>query len=129
MWSNNIADAKFIMKIKGDQTEVFKILNGHENIDPNIFLTSKITRGHDFTLEKEQSRLDVRKYSFSQRSNEWIKLSVDCVHSSSINTVKNIIDNYLIGAGYTQIDTCGLSISQRLPCLQPSELLLGWQFC
>ena len=25
-------------KIKGDQLEVFKILNGYENIDSNIFL-------------------------------------------------------------------------------------------
>ena len=36
----------------GDQMEVSKILNGHENIDHNIFKkikTSKRTRGHDFT--------------------------------------------------------------------------------
>ena len=26
---------------------------------------SKITRGHNYTLVKKQSRLDVRKYSFS----------------------------------------------------------------
>ena len=35
-------------KIKGDQIEVFKILNGYENIDANIFFEvkeSKITRG------------------------------------------------------------------------------------
>ena len=37
-----------------------------------------------------------------------------------------IIDNYLVGAGYTYIRTCGLSISQRLHCPQPSELLLQW---
>ena len=45
--------------------------------------TGKITRGHNFMLVKGQSRLDVRKYSFSQRTiNEWNKLSADCVHSS-----------------------------------------------
>ena len=46
----------------GNQIEVFKILNGYENIDYNIFLEikqSKITRGHNFTLVKKQSRLDV----------------------------------------------------------------------
>ena len=32
MWSNNTGDAK----IEGGQIEVFKILNGHENIDRNI---------------------------------------------------------------------------------------------
>ena len=54
------------------------------------------------TLVKGQSRLDVRKYSFSQRTvNEQNKLSADCVHSSSINMFKNRICNYLIRAGYT----------------------------
>ena len=45
---------------------MFKILNGYENIDSNIFFEikeSKITRGHNYTLVKKQSRLDVRKYS------------------------------------------------------------------
>ena len=92
-------------RLRGDQIEVFKILNGHENIDPNIFFkikTGKITRGHDFTLVKGQNRLDFRKYSFSQRTvNEWNKLSADCVHSSSVNMFKNRIDNYLVRAGYT----------------------------
>ena len=92
-------------RLRGDQIEVFKILNGHENIDPNIFFkikTGKITRGHDFTLVNGQTRLDFRKYSFSQRTvNEWNKLSADCVHSSSVNMFKNRIDNYLVRAGYT----------------------------
>ena len=82
MWIDNTRNAK----IKGDQIEVFKILNGYENIDSNIFFEikkSKITRGHNFTLVKKQSRLDVRKYSFSQRTiNVWNKLSTDCVHAS-----------------------------------------------
>ena len=33
MWTDNTRKAK----IKGDQIEVFKIMNGYENIDPNIF--------------------------------------------------------------------------------------------
>ena len=33
MWTDNTRNAK----IKGDQIEVFKILNGYENIDSNIF--------------------------------------------------------------------------------------------
>ncbi len=57
--------------LRRDKIEVFKILNGHENIDPNIFFkikTGKLTRGHDFTLVKGQNRLDFGKYSFSQRT-------------------------------------------------------------
>ena len=79
-------------RLRGDQIEVFKILNGYENIDSNIFFEiqeSKITRGHNYTLVKKQSRLDVRKYSFSQRTiNVWNKLSTDCVHASSVNNVQ-----------------------------------------
>ena len=50
----------------------------------------------------QQSRLDVRKYSFSQRTiSVWNKLSTDCVHASSVNMFKNKIDKYLAKAGYT----------------------------
>ena len=81
-----------------------KILNGYENIDSNIFFEikeSKMTRGHNFTLLKKQSRLDVRKYSFSQTTiNVWNKLSIECVHASSDNMFQNIIDKYLVKAGY-----------------------------
>ena len=36
------------------------------------------TRGHEVTLVKDQCRLDIRKYSFSQRTiNEWNKLPTD----------------------------------------------------
>ena len=78
---------------------MFKILKGYENNDSNIFFEikeSKITRGHNFTLVKKQSRLDVRKFSFSQRIiNVWNKLSAECVHASSVNMFKNRIDKYL----------------------------------
>ena len=83
MWTDNTRNAK----IKGGSDEVLKILNGYENIDSDIFFfeikESKKTRGHNFTLLKKQSRLDVRKFSFSQRTiNVWNKLSNECVHAS-----------------------------------------------
>ena len=81
-------------QLRGDQIEVFKnnnnfkILNGYENIDRNIFFSLKKdnrTRGHEVKLLKNQCRLDIRKYSFSQRTiNEWNKLSTDCVTATSI---------------------------------------------
>ena len=80
-------------------------LNGYENIDSNIFFEikeSEITRGHNFILVKKQSRLDIRKFSFSRRTiNVWNKLSAECVHASGVNVFKNIIDKYLVKAGYT----------------------------
>ena len=85
---------------------MFNILNDYESIDSNICFEikeSKINRGHNYTLVKKQSRLDARKYSFSQRTfNVWNKLSSDCVHASSVvNMFNNKIDNYLFKAGYT----------------------------
>ena len=63
---------------------------------------SKITRGHNFTLVKKQSRLDVRKFSFSQRTiNVWNKLPAECGHACSVNMFNNRIDKYIVEAGYT----------------------------
>ena len=59
---------------------------------------SKLRKAKFLELVKEQSRLDVRKYSFSQTTiNVWNKLSTDCVHAM----FKNRIDKYLVKAGYT----------------------------
>ena len=83
---------------------MFKILNGYENIDSNIFFSAKEeirTRGHGIASAKKQCRLDIRKFSFSQRTvNEWNRLSADCVGASSVNMFKNKIDIYLRRAGY-----------------------------
>ena len=44
--------------------------------------------------------MDVRKYSFSQRTiNVWNKLPTDCV-GLHVSSVKNKIDKYLAKAGY-----------------------------
>ena len=105
--SNIITKYLHMKKIqRGDYAiEVFKILNGYENIERNIFFTVKEerrTRGHGVTLAKKQCRLDIRKFSFSQRTvNEWNRLSADCVGASSVNIFKNKIDIYLRRAGYT----------------------------
>ena len=92
-------------RLRGDQIEVFKIVNGYEDVDRNMFFKLKEgsrTRGHKAVLVKEQCRLDMTKYSFSQRViNEWNKLPNHCVNASSVNMFKNIIDIYLIRAGYT----------------------------
>ena len=58
-------------RLRGDQIEVFKMLNGYENIDINFFFSFKKcskTRGHEVTLVKDQCRLDIRQYLFSQRT-------------------------------------------------------------
>ena len=52
---------------------------------------------------KKTSTMDVRKFSFAQRTiNVWNKLSEECVQASSVNMFKNIIDKYLVKAGYNK---------------------------
>ena len=51
-------------RLRGDQIKVFKILNGYEHIERNIFFTVKEerrTRGHGVRLAKKQCRLGIRK--------------------------------------------------------------------
>ena len=76
-------------RLRGDQIEVFKIVNGYEDVDRNTFFKHKEgsrTRGHKAALVKEQCRLDMPN---------------DCVIASSVNMFKNRIDRYLIRVGYT----------------------------
>ena len=106
-------------RLRGDQIEVFKIMDGYEDVDRNMFFKLKKgsrTRGHKAALVKEQCRLDMRKYAFSQRViHEWNKLPT-----------KNRIDRYLIRTCYTDDKIVGLSISQWLPCpLAIWNLLFG----
>ena len=84
---------------------MFKIVNGYEDVDRNMFFKLKEggrNRGHKAALVKEQCRLYMRKCSFSQRViNEWNRLPNYWVNASSVNMFKNRIDNYLITTGYT----------------------------
>jgi hypothetical protein len=53
-------------------------------------------RGHTIEIGKEQSSLDIRKYSFSQRVvNCWNILPQHVVDATSINSFKNKLDDLL----------------------------------
>ena len=71
--------------LRGDQIEVFKIKNVYEDVDRNMFfkhIEGSTTGWRQAALVIEQCRLDMRKYSFSQRViNEWNKLPNDCVNA------------------------------------------------
>ena len=57
-------------RLREDQIEAFKVLNGYKNINKNnVFSLKKDsrTRGHEVKLVKNQCRLDIMKYS-SQRT-------------------------------------------------------------
>ena len=73
------------------------------NANMNVSEQCRITEynGNQVLGMIRRNRLDVRKYSFSQRTiNVWNNLSTDCVQASSVNVFKNKIDKYLVKAGY-----------------------------
>ena len=54
--------------------EVYKLLTGKEQVDHKQFLTladMHDLRGHEKKLTKGRSRLDSRKFFFSQKDLEW----------------------------------------------------------
>ena len=59
-----------IRRDRGNMIETYKILSGKEQIDREQFFqldrNEHGLRGHGWKIVKKRSRLDVRKYSFSQ---------------------------------------------------------------
>jgi len=52
--------------------------------------TDSRTRGHSLKLKKHSSRLDLRKYFFSEMVvNRWNELDVDTVSATTVNMFKN----------------------------------------
>ena len=84
------------------------------------------TRGHEVKLVKDQCRLDIRKYLFSQRTiNEWNKLSTDCVTASSVNMFKNKISQ----EGGLHVNEHCWTLDKTMASLSTCHrgLWLGWQ--
>ena len=93
-----------------------------------ICIKNSRTRGHEVILEKDQCRLDIRKYSFSQRTiNEWNKLSTDHVNASSVNMFKNKVDKYVRKAGYTEINNNCWPLDKTMASLSTCSLgVFSW---
>ena len=85
-------------RVRGDLIEVFKILKGIDKLDFSKFFVlqkSNRTRGHNCRIVKQRSRLDIRKYFFSQRVvNAWNSLPQDVVDADSVNSFKNRLDKF-----------------------------------
>ncbi len=85
---------------KGDMILVYKILQGSlEGIQWRDFFqmadTSRL-RVHSLTLKKEQSRLDLRKFTFSQRVvNMWDDLPADTVTAPMAKFFKKLLEAHI----------------------------------
>ena len=67
--------------------EAFKISKGYDNIGSGIFFSKNASnlRGHSMKVTKKSFKLDVRKFSFSNRViNEWNGLSEEIIQSKSL---------------------------------------------
>ena len=78
-------------RTRGDMIEVFKMLNGYEDIDCSKFFQVERreryeTRGHRWKLQKPRFRTTKRSNFFDARIiNNWNSLPENVVNSSSIN--------------------------------------------
>lgn len=86
-------------RTRGDLIEVFKLMKGFSKVDYSKFFTlaaNKNTRGHDLKLKKNRSKLDIRKYFFSQRVvDKWNRLPQSVVDATSVNSFKNRYDKHI----------------------------------
>ena len=85
---------------RADMLQVFKILNGYEDIDSSRFFTLSSTglSGHSLKLFKERSRLVLRKQTFTQRVvDSWNNLPENVVNAPSINALKRRFNTHTRG--------------------------------
>ena len=96
-------------RVRGDMIETNKYLHNVYDVKREDFfpLRSAGRRGHQYTITKQYSHLNSRKYFFSQRVvNQWNRLPSITVCAETVNRFKNQIDPMLWQHG-------GLFISQR----------------
>ena len=83
--------------------KTYKILTGKENIESNKFLNSDNAhnlRGHSMKIFVKRSRLNVRKFFFSQRVVPyWNSLPENVVTAPSMNTFKHRLNKHWTDKG------------------------------
>jgi len=86
-------------RLRGDLIETYKILTGKEKISSEQLFQKATTidlRGHSLKLYKKSSRLDIRKYFFSQSIFDyWNKLPDDVVSAATIYSFNNKLDIWM----------------------------------
>ena len=90
-------------RIRGDMIEVYRILNGYDDIDPRKFfkLSNRTSRGHSLKLQyPDHWRTQVRANFFSIRViKPWNELPSKVVEANSVATFKSNYDKFI---GITQ---------------------------
>ena len=77
-------------RIRGDLIEVFKIMQGFDNVENEQYFVLEghgRTRGHNFKISKKRFYTDKGKYMFANRVvEEWNRLEEEIVSSESVNS-------------------------------------------
>ena len=85
-------------RIRGDMIECYKLLHKHYYFNEQDILklnTNSRTRGNSLKLQKFRSRLDIRKYAFSNRVVDiWNSLPDCVVTAKSLHAFENRLDKY-----------------------------------
>ena len=83
-------------RLRGDLIEVFKIINGLDNMEMNGALVQQFRhRGNQYNLRKQQCRTRRRLMSFSMRVvNHWNGLPNHVVTSPSLSCFKSRLDKF-----------------------------------
>ena len=105
--------------MRADLIEVFKIVRGFENLDPDRFFQvvgDGARRGHSFKLFKKRYRLDVGKFKFASRvCDEWNRLGDGIVSAGTVNVFKTRLDHHLKNVrGYLLVSNLQTPTALRL---------------
>jgi len=89
---------------RGDLIKAFKIMTDREDLDKNLFFQLSSSGyglcGHSLKPAVSRYRLDIRKYSFSNRVvTDWNRLSEYVVMSPSVNAFKSRLDKHWTDMG------------------------------
>ena len=84
---------------RGDMIAVFKFIKGIHKIDKNIFFSladNYRVRGHKYRIQKSHSKLDSRKYYFSNRViKRWESLDENVAAAKTVNCFKARLDKFI----------------------------------
>ena len=84
-------------RVRSDLVEVYKIINGVDVVTRNIFPQNPSnipTRGNTCKIYKQHSRIDIRKYSFTQRVvDHWNALPEEVMSAPSVNSFKSKLNS------------------------------------
>ena len=87
---------------RGDLIQVFKILNGHYDINWEDFFTldtdrTHNTRGHSKKLVKHRTLTSLRQKSFCYRVvDHWNNLTEEIVTAKTVTSFKTLLDKHLV---------------------------------